>query len=111
MLNVHENENTSVVAAKAFVYWTAGSLYYLQHGGGRLINFTLDGVQYIFDPNRMFTEEGRRKTLEEYSQYSKEAADQIAVLADTLLRVYGFPQRPYIIAIHNNRSAASVNRM
>ena len=58
-INLHENENTSVVAAKTLIYQKGGgSIVFLQHGGTRDIYFTYKGVNYTIDPNRMFTWEG-----------------------------------------------------
>ena len=60
-LNLHENENTSVVAAKALIYQKGGgSITFLQHGLPltRDITFQYNGVSYTIDPNRMFTMPG-----------------------------------------------------
>ena len=58
-INLHENENTSVVAAKALIYQKGGgSITFLQHGGTRDVQFTYKGVAYSIDPNRMFTYPG-----------------------------------------------------
>ena len=58
-INLHENENTSVVAAKTLIYQKGGgSIVFLQHGGTRNLYFTYKGVNYSIDPNRMFTYPG-----------------------------------------------------
>ena len=58
-INLHENENTSVVAAKTLIYQKGGgSITFLEHGGTRDIYFVFNGVNYSIDPNRMFTMEG-----------------------------------------------------
>lgn len=101
-LNLHENENTSVLAAKTVVYWYGGSLYFLQHGGDRLITFEMNGTTYVFDPNRMFTPIGRRKTLMSYSTYSPAADAAVTALANKVLEIYKFQARRIVVAIHNN---------
>jgi hypothetical protein len=43
-LNLHQNENTSVVAAKALISASdslSGSITYLVHGGDRILNFSI----------------------------------------------------------------------
>ncbi len=61
-LNVHQNENTSVVAAKALIASSgfSGSITYLLHGGTRDLYFRVNGRRYQIDPNRMFTPVGRK---------------------------------------------------
>lgn len=89
------------------MYWFGGSLYFLQHGGDRLVTFQLNGTTYVFDPNRMFTPAGRRKTLSEYSSYSQEADTAVAALATKVLQVYMFESRRIVVAIHNVRRRAA----
>ena len=61
-LNLHENENTSVVAAKTLIYQKGGgSITFLQHGGTRDISFIFKGNSYSIDPNRMFTWPGKTR--------------------------------------------------
>jgi hypothetical protein len=89
-LNLHENENTSVVAAKALLALKGGgSIVYLQHGGQRQITFQMEaaGVNYSFDPNRMFTTQGIAMSL---SPYDPDAADAVAAFAQKVLDIYGF---------------------
>ena len=76
-INLHENENTSVVAAKAFSFLQGGRVVKLQHGDplahhldSRRITFSLPrslsptrSTVYSIDPNRMFTAKGREETL------------------------------------------------
>lgn len=101
-----------MLAAKTVVYWYGGSLYFLQHGGDRLITFEMNGTTYIFDPNRMFTPIGRRKTLLSYSTYSPAADAAVTALANKVLEVYRFQARRIVVAIHNvpfSREAFSVS--
>jgi hypothetical protein len=41
------------------------------NGPNRLISFKLSGKTYSFDPNRMFTPEGIKSTLQTYSSYTE----------------------------------------
>ena len=67
-LNLHENENTSVVAARSFLLTHGGSLVKFNNGHSRLISFRLEqgGAVFSVDPNRMFTEEGIAASLKTY---------------------------------------------
>merc|ERR1711879_510583 len=99
-LNLHENENTSVVAAKALLYQKGGgSIVYLQHGGERMITFMLNKVAYTFDPNRMFTPEGVAMTLQPFDD---QAAVYVSSFAQTVLDIYNFTTVETVIALHNN---------
>lgn len=67
-LNLHENENTSVVAARSFLLTHGGSLVKFHNGNSRLISFRMaaGGALYSVDPNRIFTEEGIVATMKNY---------------------------------------------
>ena len=101
MLNVHEDETTSVAAGKANVSEQGGRLIALQHSGTRLITFGLDGKNYTFDPNRIFSDAGITATLEKHSVYSTEAHAEIKQFAQFYLRVFALDHEPAIIALHN----------
>ena len=101
-LNLHENENTSIVAARAFLYQNGGSLVRFSHGSSRLISFYLQNVKYSFDPNRMFTSEGIDSTLKQYGPYSTSAANEVANFASNVLNIYEFSKQSLVLALHNN---------
>jgi len=65
-LNLHDNENTSVRAALDIIKQHGGRVYELKHSGARNISFTLDGIDYEFDPNRMFSDDGATASLERF---------------------------------------------
>lgn len=99
-INVHENENTSVVAAKALLSLTGGgSITFLQHGFQRDIVFQLDGVVYSIDPNRMFTLNGLKAHL---SPFNAEAAALVLNFSQRVLEIYGFNASKITLALHNN---------
>src|SRR5580700_1865164 len=56
MINVHHDESTSVAAGMASLKQHGGRLIEFVHPGGRLIAFRLDGQNYTFDPNRVFSD-------------------------------------------------------
>ena len=94
---LHENESTAITAAKKLLSKSGGTLIILRHGGDRNVTFALSGVMYNFDPNRIFTIEGIRRTLKGGS--SREAITAVRSLAQVILSEIG--NRP-IIALHNN---------
>jgi hypothetical protein len=100
-IHLHQNETTSLKAAKKLVGLRGGKVVSLVHNGGRNIVFRLKGKRYEFDPNRIFTKQGIKRTLSQFSHYSKGAYQQIKQLADAI--VIRIPHGK-VIAIHNNKS-------
>ncbi len=99
--NMHDDENTSVRAAKKTLRKGDGILAELKHAGGRNIRFRFQGETYAFDPNRIYTPAGRKATLEKFGPYSPQADSLVAGFAgfitDSLLQ-----GAKVIIALHNN---------
>lgn len=100
--NMHDDENTAIEAATEILPEMGGSLLHLEHSGERLIEFTLEGTVYRFDPNRIFTEGGARRTLLRYGPFSLEAFQMVRAFAEHLVDFYQLDRRPVIITIHNN---------
>lgn len=99
-IHLHQNETTALAAARAVIRKEGGSLMTLVHPGARTIVFHLKGVRYEFDPNRMFSDVGIKKTLMLYGPYSVAAHREVRRLSDKVKQV--LPQGK-IIAVHNNR--------
>jgi hypothetical protein len=102
--NMHDNENTSVGAARIAINRHGGRLVEIRSTGRRNIDFSLGGKKYTFDPNRIFTDEGIRKTLAEHGPYSAEAHKETARFANQLIKDY-FIDAKLVIAAHNNTEA------
>jgi hypothetical protein len=101
-VNVHDNENTSAEAAKAFILSHGGRLVELEHGRGRTIVIRRNGVLHRFDPNRMFTEKGLRQSLKYHRNLSDEnlaLATRFAADVEEFIEIK--PDQP-VIAVHNN---------
>ena len=77
MLNVHDDEDTSVAAGLADIAQHSGRVIELAHSGERLITFTVGGQKYSFDPNRIFSDAGITATLKKHSVYSAAAHAEI----------------------------------
>jgi hypothetical protein len=101
MVNVHDDENTSVEAGKANLEEYGGRLIELVHSGERLVTFNLNGRSYAFDPNRIFSDVGIAATLKEHSSYSADAHAEIKAFATQYLQHFALDQEPVIIALHN----------
>lgn len=103
-INVHDNEDTSVEAAREVLRQAGGRIVELQHTSERNITFGLPGEDslYVFDPNRMFTDAGIRKTLEDLSRYTVPAHEAVRAFADSVLALYDLSRLGVVITLHNN---------
>ncbi|MCY7347530.1 MAG: hypothetical protein LH614_15100 [Pyrinomonadaceae bacterium] len=99
--NMHDNENTAVEATKEIISKNGGTLIELQADGQRLIKFSLNKKQYTFDPNRIFTDIGIKKTLDNYGDYAPEAQKEVSNFANKLAKDY-FQNSKLLVAVHNN---------
>lgn len=101
VINVHENENTSVMALQNSGNIMQCKLLYLHQYGKRNIAYSQHGIDtFHFDPNRIFTTQGIRNTLETNSHYDNSAALYAQQIADTVLQ--WLQPALFIIALHNN---------
>ena len=98
-IHLHQNETTALKAAKHVVESDGGSVITLVHPGQRNIVFHLYQERYEFDPNRIFTDIGIKKTLSTFGHYSLAAHLQVKALANKLKSI--LPEGK-IIAVHNN---------
>jgi hypothetical protein len=101
MINVHDDENTSVEAGIKNIEHHGGRLIELVHSGTRLIMFNLNGQRYAFDPNRIFSDAGIVATLRKHSSYSEDAHAAIKSFAQQYLQHFALDKEPVIIALHN----------
>lgn len=101
IVHLHANEKTALLAAKEFIKHHEGTLITLVHQDRRNVSFTLDGKHYEFDPNRIFTPRGIKKTLSMYGPYSPKAYQVVAALADDITK--RIPKDKPVIAVHNNQ--------
>lgn len=100
-VHLHQNETTALKAAQAIIRTEGGSLLTLVHSGQRNIVFYLNHKRYEFDPNRIFTDHGIKKTMLQFGEYTPEAHAKVTVLADTIKRLI---PKGKVIAVHNNES-------
>ncbi len=99
-INVHDDENTAAEAALDVIARRGGRLVELRHAGTRNLVFRVNGAAFTVDPNRIFTDAGRARTLASLSRDTPAARAAVAAFADTLLAVYGTPD--VVVSLHNN---------
>lgn len=100
-IHVHQNETTALKAARFAISKQGGSLITLVHSGGRNIGFHLNNQRYEFDPNRIYTDKGIKKTLAQYSRYTPQAHQEVKKLATKIKEL--LPEGK-VVAVHNNSS-------
>jgi hypothetical protein len=100
-INLHDDEITSVNAAKRLLQMESGVLIRIDNFKTRNIRFKLEGKYYTFDPNRMFSRVGIIQTLTMFGRVSMKAVDEVDKFAKRVLDL--IPPKPAcIIALHNN---------
>jgi len=107
-LNLHDNENTSVLAGLDVIGEYGGRVFELKHSGERRITFQLGGSSYEFDPNRMFTEEGCAASLERFGNVSNEAVAAVREFADELLQLLNIAELDVLVTLHNTQSSGTI---
>lgn len=110
LVNLHDDENTSVAAAERILADYPCRLVELQHSGERHVEFEIEGVEYGCDPNRIFTPLGVRSTLAKISFLDPAAEQEVIRFGQSLIGQYRLSQVQAVIALHNNtdqRYAAS----
>jgi hypothetical protein len=102
MLNVHNNETTSVDAAKKVLEQTGGLLIEVENEGERLINFKKHRKNFQFDPNRIFTSKGLHQNLQMLNgQITASASNSVKAFSKFILQQIPKSAR-ILIALHNN---------
>jgi hypothetical protein len=101
MINLHDNETTSVKAARAWLEEHGGLLIKFENNNQRTIRFNFKGQRYEFDPNRIYTREGITATMNEFGRFTEAAADAVEQFAARVLQL--IPEKnTCIVALHNN---------
>jgi hypothetical protein len=100
-IHVHHNEQTALKAAKVVIRQEGGTLITLVHSGGRNIVFHLNNTRYEFDPNRIYSDKGIKKTLTQFGAYTPEAHKEVKKLANKITQIL---PKGKIVAVHNNSS-------
>ncbi len=104
-INVHDNETTSVQAAKSVLEEMGGTLIKIENKQQRIIRFRLKGVLYSFDPNRIFSRVGIEQTLRDNRKISRDAINEVEKFAQRILQLLP-DSSSCVIALHNNTEEA-----
>lgn len=104
-LNLHDNETTSVKAARMVLEETGGTLIKIENKNQRVIRFRLNGINYGFDPNRMFSRIGIEQTLRDNRRISRDAMNEVEKFAQRILQLVP-DSSSCIVALHNNTEEA-----
>lgn len=99
--NMHDDENTAVESAKSVIDKVGGKLIEILASGNRNISFTYQGMQYEFDPNRIYTPKGIKKTLQEKGNYSQKGDSIVTKFANYIVDSLLFHAKT-IVTLHNN---------
>jgi len=102
VLNLHDDERTSVEAAKPVLAEKGGLLLRIANDSQRLITFTHKGRDYRFDPNRIFSRAGVVASLQLLgSRPDEEVIKLVEGFARFVLEQ--LPREiPLLLAVHNN---------
>ena len=108
MINLHDNEQTSVTAGKKVLEDKGGMLIRIDNNKSRNILFDYKGLKFEFDPNRMFTKKGAEESLNLFGVATPEAVEIVSRFADSLLSKIPSSAET-LIALHNNDSSAGLS--
>lgn len=104
-IHLHDDEETSrQVALQKLSALRQGCLIDLPHGGRREISINTPKVSYSFDPNRIFTVNGRQATVHCRRGDCAFALTQLSLAAEEMLSQY-LQQSQLIVAMHNNHAS------
>ncbi len=101
-VNIHDDENTALEAAKLYIRNHGGRLVELRHGRGRNVVIRRNGVLDRFDPNRMLTEKGRRQTLSFFNNLNSQNVAIVTDFANKLAGILKISKNKVIVSVHNN---------
>lgn len=100
-INLHDDETTSVAAARKLLEQEGGLLIRIENRMKRNIRFMLKGKKFTIDPNRIFSRQGIEDFMKSAGCYHPAAVDEVENFARRFLQL--IPGKPdCIIALHNN---------
>lgn len=100
-ISLHDDETTSVDAAKKILLGHGGLLIEIENNGQRNIRFQLGQYFYKVDPNRIFAKEGIKESLDQLGKTSAKAVEEVEKLGKRITQLIP-SETEYVIALHNN---------
>jgi hypothetical protein len=101
-INLHQNEQTSVKAARSVIQGKGHVLIELQSQGNRNVVFWIGLRPYLFDPNRIFSDQGLEQTLRFHGGYSNAAHAAVLGLRTAIIDELQIHRARMVVALHNN---------
>ena len=100
-ISLHDDETTSVDAAKRILQEYGGLLIEIENKAQRNIRFKLGRHFFTVDPNTIFSKEGIKKSLQQLGRTSGKAVNEVEKLGQRIIRL--IPEKTTcIISLHNN---------
>jgi hypothetical protein len=99
-ISLHDDETTAQRVVSTYLKNNDLAFIQIENNKKRLIRFTYLKRSYAFDPNRIFSREGIKKTLKLYGSYSPVVANKVKEFAALILNQLN--KAKTIIAVHNN---------
>ena len=109
LINLHENESTSIEAGISIVEEFGGQFLHLHHEGSRNLRFKYQHKNLEIDPNRIFSKHGILKSLKDLNPALEDfgpaltSIEHFATLIKTQLSQNAYTQQQPLIALHNNQ--------
>jgi hypothetical protein len=101
LLHLHSDEVTAAETAYEAAHQWGIQFLQVQNERARLVSFRFNEKIIQFDPNRIFSDEGIRKTLQlSNGDYPVAAFEEVTRFAQSLLSL--FPVDKPVVALHNN---------
>jgi hypothetical protein len=101
MIHLHGNEKTSLLAGMQWLKSNGGLLIKIENGDNRNIPFQINGADFQFDPNHIFSIHGIKNDFVNNTTGLTKAIEETQKLAKKILSFV--PSKPSIIvALHNN---------
>lgn len=99
-ISLHDDETTAQEVVSSYLKENHAAFIRIENNKQRLIRFSYLKESYVFDPNRMFTNKGRRLTLGLHGAYSDSAAAKVNEFASLVLQQLSTAKT--VVAVHNN---------
>lgn len=108
-LVIHDDENTSTAVGYDALDTFEASLLELKNDGKYLFTLIRDTINYLFNPNRIFSLNGVESTLMQYGPCCPTVVEEINIFAHQVAGAF-FLLPQFIVALHNNRDGGfSIN--
>jgi hypothetical protein len=99
-LNIHQDEQTSIDAIQAFAKDIPLNFAYFNHKQTRRIEYQIGKNTFTVDPNRIYTKEGREKTIESERKVTLRSKLVAKKLANEIIQLIS--NYKTIVTLHNN---------